>query len=392
MIVRLAILLVINYIHAGHSFSTNVGHRVCNLRISKQNHESHLPTLPYLRQNRCKKYQSSLHLFLKGRDKRTIDVERKSESIRSENQEEKIISSSFRRLNNGLPWERESSNNDGNKMGDLSRLLHEPGLEEIEMRSTVDYWKEEASSLSLSQVVSIGAVVVLLGVPIALDTLGLSVDPSEMLQNVQDFFADPTTSLQLVAETVKSMGPLGALYFGVIYTIAEVLAIPAIPLTASAGYLFGVTTGTAIVLLSASIAASIGFILGRTFLRTYVERILEDKPEFKRIDRAIGQEGFKVILLLRLSPLFPFSLSNYLYGVTSVRFWPYFFGTMLGFAPGTIAYVYTGEIGKALTIESGTAEPWYVYAGGLILFSGLLKIVADVATGIIKSLEEDDET
>lgn len=329
---------------------------------------------------------------MKGRDKKTIDVERKSESIRSENQQEKLISSSFGRLNNGLPRERESSNNDENKMGDLSRLLHEPGLEEIEMRSTVDYWKEEASSLSLSQVVSIGAVVVLLGVPIALDTLGLSLDPTEMLQNVQDFFADPTTSLQLVAETVKSMGPLGALYFGVIYTIAEVLAIPAIPLTASAGYLFGVTTGTAIVLLSASIAASIGFILGRTFLRTYVERILEDKPEFKRIDRAIGQEGFKVILLLRLSPLFPFSLSNYLYGVTSVRFWPYFFGTMLGFAPGTIAYVYTGEIGKALTIGSGTAEPWYVYAGSLILFSGLLKIVADVATGIIKSLEEDDET
>jgi len=218
-----------------------------------------------------------------------------------------------------------------------------------------------------------------------------SVNPSEIALNVQNFFDDPAAALQAVSESVKSMGPLGALYFGAIYTVAEVLAIPAIPLTASAGYLFGVTEGTAIVLLSASIAASIGFLLGRTFLRSYVEKILDDKPEFKRIDRAIGKEGFKVILLLRLSPLFPFSLSNYLYGVTSVKFWPYFFGTMLGFAPGTLAYVYTGEIGKALTLESGTAEPWYIYAGGLVLFSGVLKIVADVATGIIESLEEEDD-
>lgn len=80
-----------------------------------------------------------------------------------------------------------------------------------------------------------------------------------------------------------------------------------------------------------------------------VAGILEDNPKFSSMDRAVEKEGFKLMLLLRLSPLFPFALSNYLYGASSIRFWPYFFGTLLGFAPGTFAYVYAGEIGKALT-------------------------------------------
>lgn len=386
----IALLLVVNGINVVHSFSTNGARSVYSSLIQIPEEGSCLPALHLSRrQYRYKQYQSSLHLFLKGKDKKNIDVEKNPDSTIDEDQQDNYLSSTIGRLSNGLPWE---SNREKSDMGDLSRMLDMPKLEESTAAPpTVDSWKAELSALSLGQLVGIAAVVVLSSLPIALQALGVSINPSEIGQNVQDFFADPSTALQLVAESVKSMGPLGALYFGIVYTIAEVLAIPAIPLTASAGYLFGVTEGTAIVLLSASIAASIGFILGRTFLRSYVERILEDNPEFKRIDRAIGQEGFKVILLLRLSPLFPFSLSNYLYGITSVEFWPYFFGTMLGFAPGTIAYVYTGEIGKALTIESGTAEPWYVYVGGLVLFSGVLKIVADVATGIIKSLEEDDE-
>mmetsp|Transcript_20837 Transcript_20837/g.60666 ORF Transcript_20837/g.60666 Transcript_20837/m.60666 type:complete len:212 (+) Transcript_20837:104-739(+) len=208
---------------------------------------------------------------------------------------------------------------------------------------------------------------------------------------VQRFFSDPNASLEAVVKSVEAMGPSGFLYFGIIYTVAEILAIPAIPLTASAGYLFGVTEGTAVVLASASIAAAISFIIGRTLLRTYVESVLEDYPKFKKIDKAIGREGFKLMLLLRLSPIFPFALSNYLYGATSIGFWPYFFGTMLGFTPGTIAYVYTGEIGKALTLDSATAEPWYVYAGGMTLLAGCLKVVADVATGIIENLDEEDE-
>jgi uncharacterized membrane protein YdjX (TVP38/TMEM64 family) len=147
---------------------------------------------------------------------------------------------------------------------------------------------------------------------------------------ITNFFDDPKSSMEQVVNSVQAMGPIGLLYFGFVYTIAEILAFPAIPLTASAGYLFGVVQGTSVVLFSASIAAAFSFMIGRTFLRTYVEKALQNYPEFKRIDKVIGQEGFKLMLLLRLSPIFPFALSNYLYGVTSVKFWPYFWGTVFG--------------------------------------------------------------
>jgi uncharacterized membrane protein YdjX (TVP38/TMEM64 family) len=70
---------------------------------------------------------------------------------------------------------------------------------------------------------------------------------------------------------------------------------------------------------------------------------MDENPKFRALDAAIGSEGFKLILLLRLSPIFPFALSNYLYGVTAVGFWPYITATFLGFLPGTLAYVYSGE-------------------------------------------------
>lgn len=211
--------------------------------------------------------------------------------------------------------------------------------------------------------------------------------------SVQHFFSDPQTVLQDVVNRVESMGDMGAVYFFFIYLVAEVLAIPAIPLTASAGYLFGVTKGTFVVLLAGSIAAAIGFLIGRTFLRAKVEEILEDYPKFKSIDQAIGKEGLglKLMILLRIAPIFPFSLSNYLYGATSVEFWSYFIGTMIGFTPGTFAYVYTGTVGKALTLDSANSEPWYVYALGLAILSGLLKIAADVATNIIDSIEDETD-
>jgi len=202
-------------------------------------------------------------------------------------------------------------------------------------------------------------------------------------------FADPSATLQSVVDNIAAMGDLGVLYFALVYTLAEVLAIPAIPLTASAGYLFGVKEGTAVVLLSGSIAAGIGFFIGRTLLRERVEKILQEYPKFQAIDRVIGKEGFKLMVLLRLSPIFPFSLSNYLYGVTSIKFWPYFWGTFCGFAPGTLAYVYTGTVGKALISPDGDAQPWYVYAAVLAAFAGVLKVVADVASSFIESLDEE---
>lgn len=74
---------------------------------------------------------------------------------------------------------------------------------------------------------------------------------------------------------------------------------------------------------------------------------MEENPKFRAVDKAIGKEGFKIILLLRLSPIFPFALSNYFYGVTSVDFFEFMGSTLLGFFPGTLAYVYGGMVSVA---------------------------------------------
>ncbi|CAN0281730.1 unnamed protein product [Pylaiella littoralis] len=190
---------------------------------------------------------------------------------------------------------------------------------------------------------------------------------------------------------IEQLGPVGAVYFGLLYVLAEVLIIPALPLTTAAGYLFGVAGGTAVVLVSATVAAAISFQLGRTLLRTQVEGILEENLKFRALDKAIGKEGFKVILLLRLSPIFPFALSNYFYGVTSVDFLEYMFGTLIGFAPGSLAYVYTGTLGKAMTDGASMTLPWYGYVAGGALVAFLLKTVGEIATTAIEEMEEAEK-
>jgi uncharacterized membrane protein YdjX (TVP38/TMEM64 family) len=230
-------------------------------------------------------------------------------------------------------------------------------------------------------VLAAGALAVTMG-----NDLGLDLELGQLIK-------DPSTSFDIILKSLETMdAQKGMLYFSSFYVLAEILAIPAVPiLTASSGYLFGTLAGTATCLFSAAVAASISFVIGRTLLRGYVEKVLDGNPKFKSMDRAIEKEGFKLMLLLRLSPLFPFALSNYLYGASSIQFLPYFFGTLLGFAPGTFAYVYAGRIGKALTMDAATSEPWYVYVGGLAVVVALLKIAGDVATGFIDSMEEDDE-
>jgi uncharacterized membrane protein YdjX (TVP38/TMEM64 family) len=230
-------------------------------------------------------------------------------------------------------------------------------------------------------------VVLTMGIAVA---ARLGYTPEDALMAVQTFVSNPQATLNSGIESVKDMGPLGALYFGLFYFVAETLAVPATPLALSAGYLFGLPEGFAVVLAAATLAACVGFFVGKTYLRTYVERLLEENPTFAKLDRAVGEQGFKLLVLVRLSPIFPFSISNYVYGASSIDFTPYFWGTLLGFIPSTLAYVYTGMVGKDVLLGSGSQE-WYVYAGGLAVLATLLKLVTDVATGIVEAIDDDKE-
>jgi uncharacterized membrane protein YdjX (TVP38/TMEM64 family) len=98
-------------------------------------------------------------------------------------------------------------------------------------------------------------------------------------------------------------------------------------------------------------------LIARYLARDQIEQKIAGNPRFKRIDRAIGERGAKLVFLLRLSPLIPFNLSNYFYGLTSVRFWPYVLASWIGMIPGTLLYVYLGAAGKA-GFNSATGHPY----------------------------------
>lgn len=137
--------------------------------------------------------------------------------------------------------------------------------------------------------------------------------------------------------------------FIVAYVLACVLLVPGSLLTLGAGFVFGLPVGLAIVSLSSTLGASAAFLVGRYFVRDWVEKKLTAYPRFSALDRAVGERGALIVLLTRLSPVFPFNLLNYGLGITRVKFWHYVGASWLGMLPGTALYVYLGSAGQSLT-------------------------------------------
>jgi uncharacterized membrane protein YdjX (TVP38/TMEM64 family) len=165
---------------------------------------------------------------------------------------------------------------------------------------------------------------------------------------------------------IAGLGPLGALLYGLVYVAAVLLFVPGILLTLGAGFLFGFLPGTVLVSAASTTAAALAFLIARYLARPRVEKIARHNPRFAAIDRAIGESGWKIVALLRLSPLVPFSLSNYLYGLTAVRFLPYVATSLAAMLPATFLYVSLGAAGKTLRHpRHRTAGEWALLAIGL---------------------------
>ncbi|XP_077240646.1 uncharacterized protein LOC143881457 isoform X2 [Tasmannia lanceolata] len=147
----------------------------------------------------------------------------------------------------------------------------------------------------------------------------------------------------------KSLGPWGPLVLAISYIPLTVLAVPASILTLGGGYLFGLPVGFIADSVGATIGAAAAFVLGRTIGRTYVISKLKDYPQFQAVAIAIQRSGFKIVLLLRLVPLLPFNMLNYLLSVTPVGIGEYMVASWLGMMPITFALVYIGTTLKDLS-------------------------------------------
>lgn len=179
---------------------------------------------------------------------------------------------------------------------------------------------------------------------------------------------------------VEGLGAAGPIAFAAGYILATVLFVPGSLLTLAAGALFGLVKGTLIVMLAASVGASAAFLIARYLARDRIARRVRDDARYAAIDSAIGRAGLKIVVLLRLSPVFPFNLLNYALGLTSVRFVDYLVAC-LAMLPGTLLYVYYGRvIGDVAALAAG-ARADRGTADYLLLGIGLLATI--IATTVI---------
>lgn len=150
-----------------------------------------------------------------------------------------------------------------------------------------------------------------------------------------------------LAGWVRDWGAWGPLIFGLIYIVAVVALVPASALSIAAGAIFGPWVGTILVSIAATTGAALAFLASRYLLRGALTARFGANPRLQAIDQAIGEGGWKIVALLRLSPAVPFNIQNYLYGLTRIRFWPCTITSWLAMLPGTLLYVSTGHAGRA---------------------------------------------
>lgn len=212
-------------------------------------------------------------------------------------------------------------------------------------------------------------------VPARFDTMGRSSRPfliggSIVVGLLAASFLLPTREILTSAlEAIRLLGIWGPVLLSVIYIISAVLFLPGSVLTLGAGALFGLLTGYLAVTVGSVLGAALAFTVGRTVGRGWVDRKVAGNAKFRALDEAVGEEGFKIVLLTRLSPIFPYNLLNYSYGVTRVSFRDYFLASWLGMIPGTLMYVYLGSAAKSLAelatggVEGGPAQTVLFFFG-----------------------------
>jgi len=185
---------------------------------------------------------------------------------------------------------------------------------------------------------------------------------------------------------IEKAGPVGPLVFFGLYVAACVFMLPGSILTLGAGAVFGVVKGSLLVSLSSTAGATAAFLVGRYLARDTITRRVAGNATFRTIDEAVAGEGWKIVGLTRLSPIFPFNLLNYAFGLTRVSLRDYLLASWVGMIPGTVMYVYIGSLAgnlAALGAKEGgrTRSPaeWALYVVGLIATVAVTVVITRIA-------------
>lgn len=198
--------------------------------------------------------------------------------------------------------------------------------------------------------------------------------------------------LGLALMGLEDLGPLGGLGFIALYNLATVCCVPASVLMLGGGAIYGVGWGSVYGVGAALLGATVAFLIGRYGARRWVGRHLSHHPQlyaqFQALDLAVTRSGLKIVLLSRLSPLLPFNLLNYAFGLTRISLRDYVLGS-LGLIPGTVVYVYVGSLaGELATLDSSTTMTsglgWAIRVGGLAATVAMMYWTAQVAQAALR--------
>lgn len=200
---------------------------------------------------------------------------------------------------------------------------------------------------------------------------------------------DAQSALRDTLDWISSRGALGAAVYVAIYIVACVLLVPGSILSLGAGAVYGVVKGTMLVSVAATLGATAAFLAGRYLARDWVAGKFAGNARFRAIDDAVGREGWKIVGLTRLSPVFPFNLLNYAFGITKVRLRDYFFASWIGMLPGAVLFVYIGSLAGDLARAGAsgrerTPVEWAFYALGLAATLGVTVYVTKLAKRALK--------
>jgi uncharacterized membrane protein YdjX (TVP38/TMEM64 family) len=165
----------------------------------------------------------------------------------------------------------------------------------------------------------------------------------------------------------------GVAIFAAVLILVTFLPAPDWPLPIAAGYLYGIPAFP-LTYCSIALASILAFLVARHLLRDRIAALVARRPKYRALDEAVAEDGWTVVVLLRLSPVVPFNLQNYALGITGIGFLQYLAGTLIGIVPGIAIYVYFGIFGKGL--ESGPSVlDWLLFGLGILATASLTIVV-----------------
>lgn len=175
-----------------------------------------------------------------------------------------------------------------------------------------------------------------------------------------------------IKEKIDSFGAIGPLTFIGFYVAAVVFFLPGLPVTALSGLAFGPLWGTVYASIGSAIGVSCAFLIARYTAREMVASWVAGNAHFQKIDNGVKEQGWRMLMITRLVPIFPFNLQNYAYGLTQIRFSTYFLVSWICMLPGTVAFV---QLGAAVNVGEGNIRLTLLYLAGAGVFIVLVSLI-----------------